>query len=299
MPDSAIFSATTTRGVMSELLSRRPSIGNRADPRRVASRLMPDYVFDADTSVEHRGDGRYAGYLHDRWLIQDVPNGGYSMAVMLRACLEASAHPHPLSVTGHFLSPAGTGEVEIATEMVKPGRTSTTMSAALIQDGRERIRMVATFGDFGDRDGPNHLYLEPPEIRPPFETRRSLLVQSFPDNFNLRIPQSVAGGAMGEPTGGNEIGGTIEFVDGRPPDLLSLPVFADGFPPAAFNLGHPKWTPTLELTIHFWNHPVPGPVTAWFTADVVVGGYHDESGELWDSAGNLVARSRQLARILG
>ncbi|HLU32073.1 MAG TPA: thioesterase family protein, partial [Acidimicrobiia bacterium] len=33
--------------------------------------------------------------------------------------------------------------------------------------------------------------------------------------------------------------------------------------------------------------------------DVVVGGYHDESGELWDSAGNLVARSRQLARILG
>ena len=40
--------------------------------------------------------------------------------------------------------------LEIATEMVKPGRTSTTMAAALIQDGRERIRMVATFGNLAE-----------------------------------------------------------------------------------------------------------------------------------------------------
>src|SRR5690606_25844129 len=123
-----------------------------------------------------------------------------------------SPHPDPLTVTGHFLSPAGTGEVQIATEVVKPGRTSTTLAAALIQDGRERIRMAATFGDLDDRQGPNHLYLEPPKIQPPYETRRSMLVQNFPDNFNLRLPASVAGGAMGEPTGEPEIGGTIEFA---------------------------------------------------------------------------------------
>lgn len=259
---------------------------------------MSEYVFDTDTAVEARGEGRFGGYLHDRWLIQTVPNGGYSMAVMLRACLASSPHPDPLTITGHFLSPAAAGEVEILTEMVKPGRTSTTMAAALVQDGRERIRLLATFGRLDERRGPDHLYLKPPAIQPPFETRRSLLVQNFPDNFNLRMPVAVAGGAMGEPTGEPEIGGTIEFADGRPPDLLALPVFADGFPPAAFNLGHPRWTPTLELTVHFWNHPVPGPVAAWFKADVVVGGYHDESGDLWDSAGNLVGRSRQFARIL-
>src|SRR5690606_16568074 len=58
------------------------------------------------------------------------------------------------------------------------------------------------------------------------------------------------------------------------------------------------WTPTIELTIHFWNHPAPGPVTVWFHSAVVEGGYHDESGDIWDSEGRLVARSRQFARIL-
>lgn len=125
-----------------------------------------------------------------------------------------------------------------------------------------------------------------------------MLDQNFPDNFRFEIPQRVAGGAIGQPTGEPEIGGRIAFADGRDPDLLAMPVFADGMPPAAFNLGYAAWTPTIELTVHFWNHPAPGPVTVWFHSAVVEGGYHDESGDIWDSEGRLVARSRQFARIL-
>lgn len=259
---------------------------------------MPSHSFDIDTEVTRVDDSRFTGHLHQRWNIAGVPNGGYAMALMLRASREVSAHPDPLTVSAHFLSPTVPGPVEVDTEVVKPGRSTTTVMSSLRQEGRERVRVLTTLGVLDDRSGPDHLFLPPPVVEPPFETRRSPLVQEFPENFEFRIPVAVAGGALGRPTGDPEIGGTIAFADGRAPDLLSLPVFADGFAPVAFNLGHTAWTPTLELTVHFWNHPAPGPVTVWLHTDVVVGGYHDESGDLWDSEGKLVARSRQLARIL-
>jgi acyl-coenzyme A thioesterase PaaI-like protein len=259
---------------------------------------MTSYQFDADTAVEEIGPHRFAGELHARWTIMGVPNGGYAMALPLSVCRTLSSHPDPVTTTAHFLSPTTPGPVEVSADILKAGRTTTTIASSLIQDGRVKLHMLTTLGNLDARQGPSHSYLAPPALRGPFETRRSMLVQEFPTNFDLQIPQSVAGGAFGNPSGDPEIGGTIAFADGRPPDLVSLPVMADGFPPVAFNLGHASWTPTLELTIHFWNHPVPGPVTVWLHSAVVQQGFHDESADLWDAAGNLVARSRQLALIL-
>ncbi len=260
---------------------------------------MSAFQFDADTAVEEVGPERFAGHLHERWTIMSVPNGGYVMALPLRACQALSEHPDPLTTSAHFLSPTAPGPVEISAEVVKAGRTTTTIATALSQDGREKLRMLTTLGNLDARRGPSHSFLAAPELNGPFETRRSQLIQEFPANFELRIPQEVAGGAFGNPTGRPELGGTIAFTDGRPPDLISIPVMADGFPPVAFNLGHAAWTPTLELTIHFWNRPSPGPVTVWLRSGVVEQGFHDESADLWDAEGRLVARSRQLALILG
>lgn len=259
---------------------------------------MTEHVFDTDTAVTPSGKGSFSGHLHERWTIGEVPNGGYAMALMLRANQAVSDHPHPLTTTAHFLSPTSAGPVEVTTRVEKPGRSTTTVSSSLIQEGRQRITMLTTLGRLDTRSGPTTRYLEPPSLEGPFEQRRSLLMQRFPENFDFRIPEAVAGGIVGEPTGSPEIGGTIAFSDGREPDLLALAVMADGFPPVAFNLGHAAWTPTLELTIHFWNHPAPGPITAWFRAETMEGGYHDESATLWDSTGAVVARSRQLAVIL-
>ena len=259
---------------------------------------MSEYRFDVDTAVLQTEPGVFTGQLHERWTIQGVPNGGYVMALPLKAARAVSDHPDPLTTTAHFLSPTTPGPVEVTTEMVKAGRSTTTVATSLFQGGRERMRMLTTLGSLDARRGPSHAYLTLPVLEGPFETNRSLLAQEFPTNFDLRVPKSVSGGAFGEPTGHPELGGTIAFADGRPPDLVSLPVLADGFPPVVFNLGHAAWTPTLELTIHFWNRPVPGPVTVWLHSAVVEGGFHDESADLWDAEGRLVARSRQLAIIL-
>lgn len=257
-----------------------------------------EYQFDLDTAVTETGPGVHAGELHERWTIMGVPNGGYAMALPLNAARTISSHQDPLTATAHFLSPTAAGPVEIRTEVVKAGRSTTTVAASLVQEDRERLRMLITLGSLSSRSGPSHAFLEAPALEGPFETERSMLIQEFPNNFIIKAPKSVVGGAFGRPTGRPEMGGTLEFADGRPPDLTSMPIFADGFPPVAFNLGHASWTPTIELTIHFWNHPAPGPVTVWVSSGVVEEGYHDESADLWDSEGTLVARSRQLALIL-
>lgn len=259
---------------------------------------MGEFAYDRDISVELAGDGRFRGTLHERWTIGPVPNGGYVMALMLSAALASSDHADPLTATAHFLSPTAAGPVEAEVEVVKPGRSTTTAMVGLHQEGRERVRMLCTLGDMDARSGPRHCFLAPPVLEAPFETRRSTEMQNFPENFDFRIPVSMSGGIIGEPTGEAVIGGTMAFADGRPPDLLALPTIADGFPPTAFNLGHVAWTPTIELTVHFWNRPAPGPLTVWLESGIVEHGFHDESGDVWDSEGSLVARSRQLALIL-
>lgn len=260
---------------------------------------MPEYQFDRDTAVAEVGPGRFEGQLHERWTIAGVPNGGYAMALPLRASQAVSDHPDPLTTTAHFLSPTAAGPVEVTTELVKAGRSTTTVASSLLQGGRERIRMLTTLGDLDARSGADHQFNPAPVLEGPYETRRSLLIQEFPSNFEIRMPVGLAGGAFGQPTGEPESGGTIAFADGRPPDLVSMPVFADGLFPVAFNLGHAAWTPTLELTVHFWRRPMPGPITVWLRTAVVQGGHHDETADLWDAAGHLVARSRQYAVILG
>jgi len=71
---------------------------------------------------------------------------------------------------------------------------------------------------------------------------------------------------------------------------------ADAFPPVTFNLfGMKGWVPTIEFTVHVRGVPVPGPIVCEFTSALTQGGYWEEDGVMWDSAGNVVAMSRQLA----
>jgi len=50
--------------------------------------------------------------------------------------------------------------------------------------------------------------------------------------------------------------------------------------------------------VHLRGHPAPGWLACRAAARFVSGGYHEEDFEVWDSAGTLVAQSRQLAMIL-
>ncbi len=262
---------------------------------------MP-FEFDRDTAVTPLGDGAWSAEISTGWNIGTIPNGGYLTAVALSAVGRELPHPDPLTVTSHYLGRVNSGApATIEVEVLRRGRTLSTACARLLQDGRERLRMLATYGDLDASEGPTFVTAAPPPMPPPDGCVRNeggLAALELHHRVDARLEPSVAGGAVGEPVGRPETGGWIRFADGRPPDLLSLAFFADAFPPTVLNLDRFGWVPTIELTIHFRAKPAPGWLRAWFISRFLVESHVEEDGEIWDSEGNLVALSRQLARIL-
>jgi hypothetical protein len=126
---------------------------------------------------------------------------------------------------------------------------------------------------------------------PDFRERAPLL-----DRFDLRLDPDTVGWAMGRPSGRGVIRGWLRMADGREPDALSLLLALDALPPVTFDLGLPGWTPTLELTAHVRAVPAPGWLKVVHATRNYAGGLLEEDAEVWDSAGRLVAQSRQLAR---
>ena len=261
------------------------------------------FELDEDTSLTDLGGGRFAGQVSDRWSIGPYPNGGYVMSLGLRAVAAMLPHPDPFAVSAHYLSPTEHGPCQVDVEVVRTGRAHSTASVRLHQDGAERMRLLATYGDHTLSRGTTVEHGLPPEMPPPDGAVRqrpalmpNRLDPTIRHRFDTRFAPQTAGWMDGAPTGRGEVGGWIRFADGREPDTFSLPLLCDAMPPAVFELTPTGWVPTLELTVLVRRRPEPGWMRAWFTTQHLVGGYLEEDGQLWDSAGRLVAQSRQLAR---
>ncbi len=262
-------------------------------------------MFDADTAVERSGD-RWRATVSDRWDVGVNPNGGYVLALLLRAVRGSVELPDPLTATAHYLRPPDHGEAMIGVDVVRSGRRFATATAALVQGERERVRAIATFGDLTAAQGPTRIDARPPELPPPdqchdmTEGRSAESLATMPEimrRFDVRLPEPL-GWPRGERRGVPRLDGWIRFRDGREPDLLSLALFADAFPPPILDVIPAAWVPTLELTVHLRKHPKPGWLRAVFQTRVLRDGLLEEDGELWDADGDLVAMSRQLATVI-
>jgi acyl-CoA thioesterase len=256
------------------------------------------FRFDRDSQVIPVGNHRWTVEVSPAWDIGGGPNGGYVMALCLAALAEELPHPHPLTATSHYLRPLTSGlPAEIRVESIRHGGGVSTGMAAVHQGGRERVRTLATFTDLRSQRGETIQRLYPPEWPGPDGClRRGPDVAApfrFVEQFDLRIVPDLAHSSA------TEIGGWIRFADGRDADLLSMPLFADGFPPTVASLGVLGWVPTIELTVHFRAIPEPGWLQASFETKVIRDGLFEEDGTLWDLSGLVVAQSRQLAKILG
>jgi hypothetical protein len=108
---------------------------------------------------------------------------------------------------------------------------------------------------------------------------------------------AVIGWVNDEPSGLPEMRGYFGLREDRDPDALLLALAVDGLPPVVFGLGATGWAPTVELTMYMRMVPAPGPLRVAARCRHVSGGWFDEEAEVWDSAGNLVAQSRQIARV--
>ncbi len=259
-------------------------------------------TFSSDTAVRPDGDGRYLGEIAPGWDIGGNANGGYLLALAIRAMREESARPDPVTITGHFLAPGRVGPVTIVTDVVKRGRTFTTLTAALEAADRRLVQVIGAFGDLETASGPELLESGPPDLPPPDACFAVEPTDRFPPPFmgrvELRLHPDDAGFANGTPSGEPRVRGWFRLRDSEPMDTLALVLAVDAFPPTAFNARLPvAWTPTVELTAHFRSRPAPGWLRCAFTTRFVTSGFLEEDGEVWDATGRLVAQSRQLALV--
>ena len=254
--------------------------------------------FSRDTTVEQISETQWRAQLAPGWDIQGVPNGGYVMALAARALGEALPHPDPISVTGYYLERTVPGPVAMEFERLRAGNSVSTGVMKLVQEGVERARFMASYGDLDALRGPDMVSAQPPQLPAPDQCVGGETPIEISKRLDLRMPAEQTGWMQGKPGERAQMEGWLRLREGGEPDPVSLLLFADGFPPAVFaRFGPAGWVPTLELTVQVRARPAPGWILGRFVTRYLTGGQMEEDGELWDSKGQLVALSRQLARF--
>jgi acyl-CoA thioesterase len=284
-------------------------------------------AFDEATAVHRLGDGRYQAHPDPRFAIvapggQTPPavNGGVMIATMLRAVLDCSPLPHPVAASSHFLRVAKLEPAEIQVTWLKAGRTAATARATLFQHGEPVLEATVTSGTVPasvplsasaasgpDGDGAEFSWTGAPPALPPPEQCVDLGAwpgsvapdgtEGYARQVRLLLDPVVTGWRFGTPAGLPEMRGYFGLREDRDPDPLLLALAVDGLPPVVFGLGASGWAPTVELTMHMRLVPAPGLLRVATRCRHVSGGWFDEEAEVWDAAGNLVAQSRQIARV--
>jgi acyl-CoA thioesterase len=275
-------------------------------------------AFDRDTAVrrvgpkEPDGDGstqaEFAADVSPDWRAGRGPHGGYLAAMLLRALMETVAEPlrAPRSLTIHYARAPQVGPVGIHTVIERRGRSLSTLSARLEQDGALIAIALAAFSL--PRSAQEITELAMPDVEGPDPARESgaLLNKAAPAFTGHLVLQPRIGAA---PFTGSqapmELGSWLGLAAPRPIDALSLAFFSDAlFSPPFIRLSKPSTTPTIDLTIHF-RTPMPRAVNpdpqelcfAHFRTGLVHDGFFEEDGVIWAADGTVLAQSRQLGIV--
>lgn len=255
--------------------------------------------FGEATAVSRLDEGRYEVALDEGFGFAEALNGGYLMAVLLRAAVDASPHPHPVATSTGFLRVAKPGRAEVWVESRKSGRTAAMARVTLVQDDRPVVDAQVTTGTLDSAADPAWTG-EAPALLPAVEDCSTFdsgkQDRGFADQVDMRFDPATMGWLDGQPSGRPEMRAWMRLRDEYPPDAFALALAVDALPPVILNMGSYGWSPTVELTWHMRAVPAPGWLAIHGTGRLVNDGWFDEEVEVWDSAGRLVAQSRQLAR---
>jgi acyl-CoA thioesterase len=252
-------------------------------------------TLDVDTALAPITPTRWRGEISDRWWVVRGPFGGYVATFLTRAMIAAVNDParRPRSLTIHFVEAPAAGAIEVSAAVERTGRSSTTVSLRLEQEGQPVVLGLGSCAAW--RDGEPEWADAAPEAPPPEACERLRRVDPMPgflDRLEIRPVGSITGGDARNLA-------WLRLDPPRPLDHLALTALSDGWMPAAFSrLGRPFGAPTVDLTIHF---RAPVASAEWVLADYrsrfSAGGVWEEDGELWAPDGALLAQSRQLALI--
>lgn len=277
---------------------------------------MPDFRFDSDTAGRVIDSSTVAVQLSPDWNVDGrILNGGYLQAVVVRAArgaLTAGTAPvlvgdaRPVAVSSSYAATAKPGGATVTIDVLRAGGRITAVAATLRQHGDTIVSSLITFGgaDLADGyDGAPAGTVSRPVMPTVTGAENAIRVpaQQLPGPPGLAelidygfVPENSAWLA-GDTSGGPRIRCWLQFADRRPVDVLAAVAFVDMAPPVCFANGDFGWAPTLQLQVGVFARPAAGPMLLDLVGSPYDGRVVAEDGLLWDAAGTLIARSRQIA----
>lgn len=257
--------------------------------------------FDEATGAVRVDESTYDVCLDPGYSIGGPLNGGYLMAVLLRAVVDASPHEHPVTTGAHFLRAPEPGPAQVRLEHLKAGRTVATTRATLVRGDVPFVEALVTTATLS---GATPDWTDVPSaVMPPVERCVRLPApgpasnMAFGAQVELAFDPPTIGWLGGAPTGRPEARAYFRMAEPQDPDPYVLALAVDALPPVIFSAGARGWAPTVDLTWHLRALPAPGLLTLLGGGRMIGDGWFDEEVEVWDSSGRLVAQSRQLARV--
>jgi acyl-CoA thioesterase len=268
---------------------------------------MTDHPFDQAVRLESISPGLYAGQTSPAYWNMVGPFGGVTAATALNAVLQ---HPallgEPLSLTVNYAGPIAAGPFVVAATPRRTNRSTQHWLVELLQTtakGEEEVLLTATAvtaarrATWGDDE-----VTAPPVPRPETLTSgMSLTTMEWIRRYDLRFAQ----GMIPSKWDGREDASLsqvwVRDEPARALDFCSLIAMADVFFPRVFlRRALPVPVGTVSLTVYFHaggaqlQQSGTGFLMGQAQAQAFRNGFFDQSSQLWNEAGALLATSHQI-----
>ncbi len=284
-------------------------------------------TFDADTAVrelrrtgggEQPAEVELAADVSPDWRAGRGPHGGYLAAMLLRALIATMADPQraPRSLTIHYARAPEPGPVSILARIERQGRSLSTLSARMEQEGKLIALALAAFSV--PWSAPEVLELPMPDVAPPDPQQQAgapLFKHAPPFTRHIVVQPRIGAVPFTGSEEPMEIGSWLGLAEPRAIDAISLAFFSDAlFSPPFIRLREPATTPTVDLTVHFRKaltaaaapigndarvqHAEGELCFARFRSGLIQDGFFEEDGVIWAADGTVLAQSRQLGIVM-
>ena len=245
-----------------------------------------------------------------RYFVGNTPHGGYLLALMNKAITLVLPHPSAINSNVYYLDRTEPEPAELHVEILRTSRGSSMGQVKLIQNKKITCLYSSLCSDFEYMKGHSGLGTPMPEIINSvaqddfkvmsYENLGLGSTPSFIKQLNMSVHPDHAWWDRDISIDAAEARCSAYLeLQGGVADTFVLSYLADILPPVVQNkYGSLGWIPTLALTCNIRQLPQTNLLFIDGLAKDISNGYFEQDCYIWDMNGNLVATSRQLAKIL-
>ena len=266
--------------------------------------------FQAALDLTKVSDTVFSFTPNPKYFVGNTPHGGYLLALMNKAMTEVLPHPSAINSNIYYLDRTEPEPAELHVEVVRRSKGSSMGQVKLIQNNKITCLYSSICSDFHYMKGHSGLETPMPEIINSvqqddfkvmnYENFKLGSTPSFIQQLNMSVHPDHAWWDREISTDAAEARCSAYLeLQGGVADTFVLSYLADILPPVVQNKYGPLgWVPTLTLTCNIRQLPKTNLLFIDGIAKDISNGYFEQDCNIWDMSGNLVATSRQLAKIL-